>query len=131
MAVRFGLVVLATIFGLALTSTKVVSAQEYLPAGEGIFIRQNPTIETKIDVSMAFWNVIVAPNMKSAPVVFPGAAMLEVRAGEGSVNITGQRRRLSYGDVVAVDAKTEVRFDTVDLERPLRIVATIFMSSGR
>jgi len=131
MAVRFGLVVSAAIFALALTSTKITSAQEYLPAGEGVFIRQNPPIKTKIDVSMAFWNLIVSPNIKSAPVVFPGATMLEVRAGEGSVNIAGQRRRLSYGDVVAVDAKTEVRFDTVDLERPLRMVATIFVSSGR
>lgn len=57
------------------------------------------------------WELLTGPGRKAEKVTLPGAAVLEVASGQGTLGINGKPREVRTGDVLAVNEG-----DSLDLE---------------
>jgi hypothetical protein len=74
-------------------------------------------------------DLIVGPGKTTAKTRLPGAAVIEVRSGKGTLAAGGKTRDLTGGTSSAVDDGDEVTFANLDREAPLILRATLVRRS--
>src|SRR5229473_5249580 len=73
--------------------------RQYAP---GLLVRTSYVAESSAAYRVEIWDLVVGPGKTSAAVKLPGGAVLEVRAGSGTVVIQGKRREFRPGAVFTI-----------------------------
>ena len=90
---------------------------------EGLLIREVYTTRDRVTVDI--WDLMVGPGKSSAPATLPGAAILEVRSGAGTLEQTGKRDALRLGTVLSLPPQTEFRLSNASRTQALVLRAVI------
>lgn len=95
----------------------------------GLFVRKTYEADSTGRLRVQIWDLLVGPGKKSEPVELPGAAILEVRSGSGTIILDTERKLLALGTSLSVDEGSSIAFDNSNGAGRLAI-RTIVITSG-
>ena len=100
-------------------------AAPYKQIARGILMRQALRPVDVEGVRIEAQDLLVGPSQRAAAIELPGAALLEVRSGKGTVQIQGKSHELRTGTILTVNEGLTLNFTNLRDDLGLSIRATI------
>jgi hypothetical protein len=99
--------------------------KQYAP---GLLARTIYKADQTGDLEVEIWELLVGPGKKSEAAKLPGAAVAEVRAGEGMVTIGEKRRDLKSGTGFSIDDGEAFQIENNSKEEGLALRVVLIRS---
>src|ERR1700692_982952 len=97
----------------------------YRPLAPGLMARTRYVAETRGPNHVEVWELLAGPGQKSGAVTLPGAAVLEINAGQGVITAAGKPQEVRAGQTISLDEGVEISVENRTPGGGLMIRATL------
>jgi quercetin dioxygenase-like cupin family protein len=112
-----------TVAATAIAQDAPTEEESYRQFAPGLLVRS--VYSTRDRVAVDIWDVMVGPGKSSDTFTLPGAAVLEVKTGAGTLEHSGERSELRLGSTLAVPANSKFRLSNASKDQALVLRAII------
>jgi hypothetical protein len=103
-------------------------ANPYTEAGKGLLVRTIFQTDGPQGTRIRIQDFLVAPGQTTVNVSLPGAAVVEVRSGNGSIVVRERREEITSGRTVSI---SEGESFAIENNTPLPIALRVYLFSAR
>lgn len=95
-----------------ITSSGYKPSNPFSTIAPGLLARVAYTTENDAEnYSVHVLDLMIGPSQSSAPHVFDGESIMEIRAGVGTLTVNGQRTKIQIGNVITLADRSEFSID--------------------